>query len=387
MASPLISSLQQVFFEQFNVQPRIFRSPGRINLIGEHTDYNDGFVMPAAIDKSVFVAISKRDDGRIRIWSTDFREMYEGHVSDVCKSGMGWPNYVLGVLDQLQQEGYQPKGFDMALASDLPIGAGLSSSAAVECATVFALDAIFGYALPLDRMIRLAQRAEHSFAGVMCGIMDQFASMYGREGHFVKLDCRTMEYEYHPFVADDLTLLMLNTNVKHSLASTAYNRRRMECAQGLAWVQEAYPDVQALRDVTVEMLDRQVRHRDATVDMRCRFVVEEIARLHAACSDLVNGDIVSLGKKLLATHDGLRDMYEVSCQELDYLVEKVRTYPGVIGARMMGGGFGGCTINIVRTEAVEKLVAALSIDYEKDMNLPLTAFSVKPSDGTSELSL
>jgi galactokinase len=313
--------------------------------------------------------------------------MYEGHVSDVCKSGMGWPNYVLGVLDQLQQEGYQPKGFDMALASDLPIGAGLSSSAAVECATVFALDAIFGYALPLDRMIRLAQRAEHSFAGVMCGIMDQFASMYGREGHFVKLDCRTMEYEYHPFVADDLTLLMLNTNVKHSLASTAYNRRRMECAQGLAWVQEAYPDVQALRDVTVEMLDRQVRHRDATVDMRCRFVVEEIARLHAACSDLVNGDIVSLGKKLLATHDGLRDMYEVSCQELDYLVEKVRTYPGVIGARMMGGGFGGCTINIVRTEAVEKLVAALSIDYEKDMNLPLTAFSVKPSDGTSELSL
>lgn len=387
MASPLVSSLQQVFFEQFNVQPRIFRSPGRINLIGEHTDYNDGFVMPAAIDKSVFVAISKRDDGRIRIWSTDFREMYEGHVSDVCKSGMGWPNYVLGVLDQLQQEGYQPQGFDMALASDLPIGAGLSSSAAVECATVFALDAIFGYSLPLDRMIRMAQRAEHSFAGVMCGIMDQFASMYGRAGHFVKLDCRTMEYEYHPFMADGLTLLMLNTNVKHSLASTAYNRRRMECSQGLAWVQEAYPDVQALRDVTVEMLDRQVRHRDATVDMRCRFVVEEIARLHAACSDLVNGDIVSLGKKLLATHDGLRDMYEVSCQELDYLVEKVRTYPGVIGARMMGGGFGGCTINIVRTEAVEKLVAALSVDYEKDMSLPLTAFSVKPSDGTSELSL
>ena len=385
MASPITSSLQQVFFDQFNVHPRIFRSPGRINLIGEHTDYNDGFVMPAAIDKSVFVAIGKRNDGRIRIWSTDFREMYEGQVSDVCKSGMGWPNYVLGVLDQLQQEGYQPQGFDMALASDLPIGAGLSSSAAVECATVFALDAIFGYALPLDRMIRLAQRAEHSFAGVMCGIMDQFASMYGREGHFVKLDCRTMEYEYHPFIADDLTLLMLNTNVKHSLASTAYNRRRMECAQGLAWVQEAYPDVQALRDVTLEMLDRQVRHRDATVDMRCRFVVEEIARLHAACSDLVNGDMVSLGKRLLATHDGLRDMYEVSCQELDYLVAKVRTYPGVIGARMMGGGFGGCTINIVRTEAVDALVAQLSVDYQKDMNLPLTAFSVKPSDGTSEV--
>ena len=385
MASPIASSLQQVFFEQFNVHPRIFRSPGRINLIGEHTDYNDGFVMPAAIDKSVFVAIGKRNDGRIRIWSTDFREMYEGQVSDVCKSGMGWPNYVLGVLDQLQQEGYQPQGFDMALASDLPIGAGLSSSAAVECATVFALDAIFGYALPLDRMIRLAQRAEHSFAGVMCGIMDQFASMYGRAGHFVKLDCRTMEYAYHPFIADDLTLLMLNTNVKHSLASTAYNRRRMECAQGLAWVQEAYPDVQALRDVTLEMLDRQVRHRDATVDMRCRFVVEEIARLHAACSDLVNGDMVSLGKRLLATHDGLRDMYEVSCQELDYLVEKVRTYPGVIGARMMGGGFGGCTINIVRSEAVDALVAQLSVDYQKDMNLPLTAFSVKPSDGTSEV--
>ena len=385
MASTIASSLQQVFFEQFHVHPRIFRSPGRINLIGEHTDYNDGFVMPAAIDKSVFVAIGKRNDGRIRIWSTDFSEMYEGQVSDVCKSGMGWPNYVLGVLDQLQQEGYQPQGFDMALASDLPIGAGLSSSAAVECATVFALDAIFGYALPLDRMIRLAQRAEHSFAGVMCGIMDQFASMYGRAGHFVKLDCRTMEYAYHPFIADDLTLLMLNTNVKHSLASTAYNRRRMECAQGLAWVQEAYPDVQALRDVTLEMLDRQVRHRDATVDMRCRFVVEEIARLHAACADLVNGDMVSLGKRLLATHDGLRDMYEVSCQELDYLVEKVRTYPGVIGARMMGGGFGGCTINIVRTEAVDALVAQLSVDYEKDMNLPLTAFSVKPSDGTSEV--
>ena len=381
----IVINLSQLFQSKYGSAPQLFRSPGRINIIGEHTDYNDGFVLPAAIDKAVYIAAGKRNDSVISLFSVAFNEAFETDLQTVAKTSRDWPNYILGVVDQLQKRGYSIGGFNLMVDADLPIGAGLSSSAAIECATVFALNEMFDLHLSRHEMIDIAQKAEHTYAGVMCGIMDQFASMFGRKGFVMKLDCRSMDYEYVPFSTDGLNILMLNTNVKHSLASTAYNTRRQECAQGLAWIQEAYPDVRSLRDASETMLDRMVKPRDTTIDKRCRFVIQEISRLQAACNDLVQGDMIALGRKMFATHDGLRTMYEVSCRELDFLVDAVADHPGVLGARMMGGGFGGCTINLVKQEDVDALISTLSKKYQEEMNLPLTAFAVQIENGTEKI--
>ena len=381
----IADNLNKLYKEKYHYSPHLFRSPGRINIIGEHTDYNDGFVLPAAIDKAVYMATGKREDSLICLFSVAFNETFETHIQTVAKTSRDWPNYILGVVDQLHKRGYAIGGFNLMVDADLPIGAGLSSSAAIECATVFALNEMFDLQLSRHEMIDIAQKAEHTYAGVLCGIMDQFASMFGRKGFVMKLDCRSMEFEYVPFTADGLSILMLNTNVKHSLASTAYNTRRQECAQGLTWIQEAYPDVMSLRDVSESMLDETVSPRDATIDKRCRFVVQEISRLQAACNDLVQGDMMALGRKMFATHSGLRNMYEVSCRELDFLVDAVADHPGVLGARMMGGGFGGCTINLLMQEAVDDLIVLLSKKYEEAMGLPLTAFTVQIENGTEKI--
>lgn len=379
-------NLNQLFQSKYDSAPHLFRSPGRINIIGEHTDYNDGFVLPGAIDKAVYIATGKRDDSVISLFSVAFNESFDTDLLSVAKTFRDWPNYILGVVDQLQVRGYSIGGFNLMVDADLPIGAGLSSSAAIECATVFALNEMFELHLSRDEMIDIAQKAEHTYAGVMCGIMDQFASMFGRKGFVMKLDCRSMAYEYVPFSTEGLSILMLNTNVKHSLASTAYNTRRQECAQGLAWIQEAYPDVRSLRDASEMMLDRMVKPRDTTIDKRCRFVVQEISRLQAACNDLLKGDMMALGRKMFATHNGLRTMYEVSCRELDFLVDAVAGHPGVLGARMMGGGFGGCTINLVKKEVADELISSLSQKYQAAMELPLTAFTVQIENGTEKIN-
>lgn len=381
-----IPQFKQAFLDAFGMNPRIFRSPGRINLIGEHTDYNEGFVMPAAIDRHVYVAISPRTDHLIRIASTDFEGMHEGTVTDRGRSILGWPDYALGMLAAFRERGVMPSGFDMMVGSDLPVGAGLSSSAAFSCAVGFAFNEIFDAGLDRFELIRMAQWAEHNYAGVMCGIMDPFASMMGKAGHFIRLDCRSLDYQYVTLNAEGVSLLLLNTNVKHSLASSAYNRRREECAQGVSWVQEKYPQVNSLRDVTEKMLDECVALRDAQVDSRCRYVVQENDRLLGLCEDIERGDMAAAGEKLYLTHDGLSRMYEVSCPELDYLVDQVRGKAGVFGARMMGGGFGGCTINLVRTDIIEGLVADLSVAYTAAHGKPLTAISVATGDGTSEVA-
>lgn len=381
----ITDTLNQLFQSKFLDIPHLFRSPGRINIIGEHTDYNDGFVLPAAIDKAVYIAAGKRKDSVISLFSVAFNEAFETDVQSVAKTSRDWPNYILGVVDQLKLRGYSIGGFNLVVDADLPIGAGLSSSAAMECATVFALNDLFELQLSRNEMIDIAQKAEHTYAGVMCGIMDQFASMFGRKGFVMKLDCRSMEFDYVPFAADGLSILMLNTNVKHSLASTAYNTRRQECAQGVAWIQETYPDVKSLRDASEKMLDELVGPRDATIHKRCRFVVQEISRLQAACTDLLKADMMALGRKMFATHSGLRYMYEVSCSELDFLVDAVADHPGVLGARMMGGGFGGCTINLVKQELVDELIPSLSKKYIEAMGLPLTAFTVQIENGTEKI--
>lgn len=370
------------FYKNFSGKPLIVRSPGRVNIIGEHTDYNNGFVLPGAIDKAVYVAVDVREDNSIKLYSGEFNKSFESSLTELKPTDEIWPNYILGVVAQLQKKGYSIKGFNLAIDGDVPIGAGLSSSAAVECATVFALNELFSLGISKMDMALIAQEAEHQFAGVKVGIMDMFASLFGKKDYVIKLDCRSLDYEYEPFKLEGYKIVLLNTNVKHSLASSEYNTRRAQCEKGVEWVKEKYFEVKSLRDVNMQMLNECVKPKDEIIYKRCKYVVEEIQRLLAACEDLKKGDLKSLGEKMFQTHDGLSREYEVSCKELDFLVNAVRNHPDVLGARMMGGGFGGCTINIVKEEAVENLINQLSPSYQKNMNRELTAYVAQIEDGS-----
>jgi galactokinase len=268
----------------------------------------------------------------------------------------------------------------------VPIGAGLSSSAALECATCFALNELLGLKLERREMVKIAQEAEHTFAGVRVGIMDMFASLFGKKDQVIKLDCRSMDFEYVPFQLKGMKLVLFNTNVKHSLASSAYNNRRQQCEQGVAWVKERYPQVKSLRDVSVAMLQELVEPKDEVVYRRCRYVVEENERVLKGVEDLKRGDLVALGKKMFQTHEGLSKLYEVSSAELDFLITFVKKEPGVLGARMMGGGFGGCTINIVQETVIEGLIEKISEAYYSSLDLELTTYIVEIEQGTSTIT-
>jgi galactokinase len=379
----MLDKITDTFRKQFGIEPSVYRSPGRVNILGEHTDYNEGFVLPAAIDKNIYIAISKRDDDQVKLYAADFDEAFTGDIKNIVRSETQWANYILGVVDQLHKKGYKLGGFNAALDGNIPIGAGLSSSAAVECATIFALNDIFQFGLQRIEMVPLAQKAEHVFALVNCGIMDQFASMFGKKDHVIKLDCRSLAYEYVPFKLDGYKIVLLNTNVKHNLASSQYNIRRQQCEKGVELVKQHHPEVESLRDVTSEMLQQFVEPVDPLIFQRCNYVVMENERLLAGCEDLKRGDIKSLGKKMFQTHHGLSKLYDVSCRELDFLVDYTSSVEGVAGSRMMGGGFGGCTINLVENSVVDDLVAKVSVAYEEAMGLPLTAYIASIEDGTS----
>ena len=383
----MIKELKKVFQQNFQTEPLIVRSPGRINIIGEHTDYNEGFVLPAAIDKAAYIAISLRDDDEIHLVAMDLNENFSVNLKDLKPVGdVSWPNYILGSAAQFLKRGVQLPGFNVVLTSDVPMGAGLSSSAAVECATVFALNKLLRTDIDRLTMVRMAQKAEHEYAGVMCGIMDQFASMMGKKDYVIKLDCRSLEYEYVPFKLEGLKVLLLNTSVKHSLASSEYNTRRKECEKAVEWVKQNVQGVNSLRNVSEEMLNKYVLPNDELIDKRSRYVVQEINRLLEGCNDLQSGDLAALGKKMFTTHDGLSKMYEVSCKELDWLVNKVKNNTNVIGSRMLGGGFGGCTINLVKETAIDELVADLKLAYEKEMELPLVYYVASIENGTELIS-
>jgi len=383
MQSPIVQKLVSGYQEIFSTKPLLFRSPGRVNIIGEHTDYNNGFVLPAAINKAVYVAVEKRQDDQIVLYSIDFKDKFEGHLSEVRRSDKHWANYILGVVAQFLKRGHKPGGFNLVIDGDVPLGAGLSSSAAVECATAYALNELFALGIGKKDLALMAQKAEHEFAGVLCGIMDQFASVFGKKDHVIKLDCRSLDYEYVPLKLEGYKILLLNTNVKHSLASSEYNTRRQQCEEGVAMIGKHHPEVKSLRDATMEMVNQYVKVNEV-IYRRCKYVVEENTRLLEGCEDLKKGDINALGAKMFRTHDGLSKEYEVSCPELDYLVGSVRSNPNVLGARMMGGGFGGCTINLVRETAIEELVKELSAAYSKEMNKELTPYIAQIEQGTSE---
>ncbi|EDM35328.1 putative galactokinase [Pedobacter sp. BAL39] len=380
-----IEDLKTRYNSVFGGEALWVRSPGRINIIGEHTDYNGGFVLPAAINKAIYIGISKREDEEVHLYAEDFKEKHTVALSALAPSEKSWPNYILGVADQLLKSGYKIGGFNLYIDGDVPLGAGLSSSAAVECATGYALDQLFNLKLTQETIALVAQKAEHTFAGVMCGIMDQFASVFGKQDHVIKLDCRSLDYEYVPLKLDGYKLVLLNTNVKHALSSSAYNTRRSQCEQGVAWITAHHPEVTSLRDATVSMLDKYVKEKDEEVYIKCRFVIDEIERLLVACDHLKKGDLAALGQKMYETHEGLSEAYEVSCKELDFLVAEVRNYPQVLGARMMGGGFGGCTINIVKDEFIDELIEKISVSYEQECGLALSAYIVETADGTGKI--
>jgi galactokinase len=379
--------LKKIFVEKYNREPLIVRSPGRINLIGEHTDYNGGYVLPAAIDKAVYMAVSLRDDNEIHLTAYDLNEIFSISIDDLKPIGdISWPNYILGAAAQFKENGKLIKGFNAILSSDIPIGAGLSSSAAVECSVVFALNELLQTRIEKIEMVKMAQRAEHEYAGVKCGIMDQFASMFGKKEHVLRLDCRSLQYEYFPLRMEGLKIILLDTGVKHSLASSEYNVRREQCEEGVAMIQKKYADVKSLRDTDIKMIKECV-DASSLIYRRCKFIVEENMRLLQACEALAVNDIETFGKKMYATHEGLSKEYEVSCPELDFLVNTVKDDTGVIGARMMGGGFGGCTINLVREEAVDNLIQRVTPLYEKTMNLELKNYIVSSENGTSILQI
>jgi galactokinase len=383
IAHTVKDTYQQIFAEP----SLVVRSPGRVNIIGEHTDYNDGFVLPAAIDKAAYVAVGRRNDTSIHLYAEEFKERFETTVDALAPSDRGWPNYMLGVADQMVKSGHVLGGFNLVLSGDVPIGAGLSSSAAIECATAFALNELFGFSIPRLEMVKMAQRAEHLFAGVRVGIMDMFASMFGKKDHVIKLDCRSLEYDYVPLKLDGIKIVLFNTNVEHSLASSEYNTRRQQCEAGVALIKKHHPEVASLREATMDMLHRHVEPADALIYKRCKYVVEEKERLLAGIEDLKRGDIRALGQKMYRTHEGLSKEYEVSCKELDFLVDKVRHNDAVLGARMMGGGFGGCTINLVKEEAIEALVKDTTEAYRQHMNRELITYIARIEDGTSVLSV
>jgi galactokinase len=360
----------------------VVRSPGRINLIGEHTDYNDGFVLPAAIDKAVYVSVEKHDSNRVKLFSVDFNESIEVRIDEIKPIKGHWATYILGVVDQLLKRGHPVTGFEMSIYGDVPLGAGLSSSAAIECAAAFALNELFGFGIERMELARISQLAEHTYAGVMCGIMDQFASLFGKKDHVIKLDCRSMEYQYIPFNPADFKIVLFDSKVKHSLASTEYNIRRQECEEGVSVIKTKYPEVESLRDVNMDMINKCL-DVSGKIYHRCKYVVQENERLVIGCDDLTKGDLEAFGKKMFATHEGLSREYEVSCAELDALIESVKQLPGVIGARMMGGGFGGCTVNLVKKDQVDNVIEKVFSNYKSLTGKDTAYYMVETGNGSS----
>jgi len=361
----------------------VCRAPARVNLIGEHTDYNDGFVMPAAIDLYTYAAIKPREDRRLVIHSDKFAESVEFDLDEKNPQARShWSDYVDGVAVTLERAGYKLRGANLAIRSDVPIGAGLSSSAAVEVATACALLEIAGIQIDRVELARLCQRAENEFVGMRCGIMDQFIACLGRAGHALMLDCRTLEYRSLR-LPGDVRLVICNTMVKHELASSEYNARRAECEAGVRHFAKRQPSVRALRDVTIEDLKRNANVLPEAIYIRCRHVITENARVMEAAVALECGDLTAFGQQMAASHLSLRDDYDVSCDELDLMVELASQVEGVYGARMTGGGFGGCTINLVEADHVAEFKRTIAIEYERLARITPEIFVCTTADGVS----
>jgi galactokinase len=382
----LADKVRQIYQQEFGGAPRVFSAPGRVNIIGEHTDYNGGLVLPAAIDKAAYLAIGPAEGNLGRWISADFSESVNIDFNNINKSAKRWPNYILGIIDQFRKDGKQPSAFNAVLAADVPIGAGLSSSAAIETVVAYAINERDGFGYKKIDLALLAQKAEHEYIGLKVGIMDMFASLHGREGHVMRLDCRSLDFQYAPLELGNYKIVLFDTGVKHELASSEYNVRRQQCEEGVKILSQYHPEVKQLRDVTTEMLETHREEMDPVIYKRCYFVVEEIKRVDKACNALRQGSLDQLGLLLYESHAGLQHDYEVSCRELDLLVKLVKDETFVLGARMMGGGFGGCTINIIHKDSINALVDKIGPVYKENTGTELHAYEVVTGDGAREIS-
>lgn len=357
--------LGQRFREEFKTEPRIFRAPGRVNLIGEHTDYNDGFVLPSAIGFYAHVAICPRSDSKLSLRSTDFPQPFVFDVQNLPQQKQGaWCDYVLGVVQQLAAAGVAPRAANVLVHGEVPIGSGLSSSAALEVASALAFLSLQNKEWPLKAVAQLCQRAENEFVGARVGIMDQFVSCHGKEGCAVQLDCRSLDFELVP-IPNSIRFVICNTMVKHELSGGEYNQRREQCEEGVSILSRAYPGIRALRDVSVQQLESQRQSLPDLIFRRCLHVVQEDDRVLAATELFRTGDLQRLGELMHDSHVSLRDLYEVSCQELDTMVDSARGLPGYIGGRMTGGGFGGCTVNLVESQSAAAFAAGIKQRYQQ----------------------
>lgn len=376
MNTKLQHKISQKYIEIFEKEPKLFSAPGRINILGEHADYNDGFVLPAAIDKRIYFAIGVNSEEKHRFYSFDFDESLETTLLEINGNTKHWAKYIMGVLAQFESPDLY---FDIVFGGDIPAGAGLSSSAALESGLAVAVNELLQAGKSKFELMKIAQKAEHEYAGVMCGIMDQYASVFGKKNHVIRLDCRSNTHDYYPLNLQNYELILVDTKVKHSLASSEYNLRRQECERAISYYQESHPEVKSLRDVKPEWLE--VNKPDETIYKRAKYVIEELHRVILATQALEEDDLTTLGNLLYQTHDGLQNLYEVSCQELDFLVDQTKNMEDVLGSRMMGGGFGGCTLNLVHEDFISEFKTIISNAYEKKFFKSPEFYSVKIMNG------
>lgn len=376
------SFLKEKFSDLFGAGATVYASPGRVNLIGEHTDYNGGFVLPGAIDKVIATAIKPNGLDKVRVFSVDMNDSAEFKLDE--KPEKQWACYIYGVIAEINKRGLTVGGFDCVFGGDVPLGAGLSSSAALESVFGYALNDLFELGLTNFDLAKIGQSAEHNAVGVRCGIMDQFASVFGKKGHLIRLDCRSLEYELVPFDPIGYKVVLLDTQVKHSLASSEYNIRRAECEAGVATIKLKYPEVELLRDVTIDMLNEFKEQLSESTYRRCSYVIEESNRLLDACEALKVGDYKTFGEKMFGSHEGLSKKYNVSCTELDFLVD-IAHKNGALGARMMGGGFGGCTINLIKIELYDAFIAEAKIAYKESFGKEPKIYEVNIEHGAHKV--
>ena len=357
----------------------LFASPGRINLIGEHTDYNGGFVFPGAVDKGIVAAIRLNGTDRVRAYALDLGESSEFGLREEDKPAEGWACYIFGVCREVQKRGGRIGGFDTVFAGDVPLGAGMSSSAALESTFAFALNDLYGCGIDKFELARIGQSTEHNYCGVNCGIMDQFASVMGKKDHLMRLDCRSMEFEYYPFAPKDHCLVLVDSRVKHELADSPYNKRRASCERVAKRL-----GIETLRDANMEMLDAVKTDITAEDYFRAKFVIEEKDRVLTVCDALNKGDYETVGRCMYETHHGLSKDYEVSCEELDFLNDVAKSC-GVTGSRIMGGGFGGCTINLVKNELKDHFVEEAKKQFNSKYGHEPKIYDVIISDGARKV--
>ena len=385
----LIKKTIAFFEESFGSAPKkTVLSPGRINIIGEHIDYNDGYVLPAAIDKIICFAFEKNYTNTSKIIAIDLDDSFEVDLTtDMELTDNVWTNYIRGVINQLKIKGFKFNGFSFdgfncVFSSNIPVGSGLSSSAALECGFLFGINELFELKIKPVDIALMGQSAEH-WVGINCGIMDQFSSVMGQENKVIKIDCRTLEYEYHNADFNDYSLILFDSNVKHSLMTSAYNERRQQCEEGIAIIKSNFPEITSFRDCNEQHVLELQDVMSANVFKRCLFVVKEIKRVSLACDALDKGDIETLGKLMFETHQGLSVDYEVSCAELDMIVDTLKKEDAVVGSRLMGGGFGGCTINLIKKGHEERIKQQLSALYLDTFGIELKIYDVKIGNGTS----